>query len=96
MGNVLVGNKPIMMYVLYALEQRRNGDETIIFKARGQRISKAVVIAQLSVQKMSDFEVGEIITGSIDVPRSEREMRKEGGYHTTKMISTIEITIKKV
>lgn len=51
-GTILVGNKPIMRYIITALTILNRGSEKLIIKARGRAISKAVSIAEILRKKM--------------------------------------------
>lgn len=47
-GNViLVGKKPAMNYVLAVVTQFNNGSDTVVIKARGNSISRAVDVAEI-------------------------------------------------
>ncbi|MBN2095420.1 MAG: DNA-binding protein Alba [Candidatus Aenigmarchaeota archaeon] len=83
---VLVGQKPLMSYVLAIVTQLSNSGEVTI-KARGKVISKAVDVAQIAKNKFAkDVKIGEIKIGTDEVEA------KEGGKIN---VSTIEIPLKK-
>ncbi len=44
---VFIGKKPLMSYVLAALRQINEGDKTVIIKARGKAIARAVDVAEI-------------------------------------------------
>lgn len=44
---IFIGKKPLMSYVLAALRQINGGDGTVIIKARGKAISRAVDVAEI-------------------------------------------------
>ena len=44
---VFIGKKPLMSYVLAALRQINEGNRTLIIKARGKSISRAVDVAEV-------------------------------------------------
>ncbi|HDD34171.1 MAG TPA: DNA-binding protein, partial [Thermofilaceae archaeon] len=46
-GTILVGQKPVMNYVLAAVIQFNQGAQRVILKARGRSISKAVDAAEI-------------------------------------------------
>ena len=44
---IFIGKKPLMSYVLAALRQINDADRTIVIKARGKAISRAVDVAEI-------------------------------------------------
>jgi DNA-binding protein len=44
---VFIGKKPLMSYVLAGLRQINEGDKTVVIKARGKAISRAVDVAEI-------------------------------------------------
>ena len=87
-GNqVLIGQKPVMKYVIACLTSFNAGSEKVILKARGRAISRAVDAAELLRRVfMKDVEVEKIDIGTEEVERPDRLMSN---------VSTIEITLIK-
>ncbi len=83
---VFVGNKPVMNYVLAVVTQFNNGAEDVRIMARGQAISRAVDVAEVSRSRfLSDVTV-KGISISTEVLNTERGETN---------VSAIEITIGK-
>jgi archaea-specific DNA-binding protein len=81
---VFVGNKPVMNYVLAVVTQFNNGAKDVRIMARGQAISRAVDVAEVSRSRfLSDVTVKNI-TISTEVLNTERGETN---------VSAIEITI---
>ncbi len=83
---VFVGNKPVMNYVLAVMTQFKNSN-TVVLKARGRAISRAVDTAEIIRNRfMTEAQVRSIITGTEEVTtKNETKMK----------ISYIEITLAK-
>lgn len=96
-NTVYIGSKPTNSYCLAVLTQANEYDE-IFIKARGRAISKAVDVAEISVNKyLKGFEVGEVKTGT-----EERKFKPKKGEFTdyadapkTINVSTISIKLLK-
>jgi len=83
---VFVGNKPVMNYVLAVVTQFNNGAEDVRIMARGQAISRAVDVAEVSRSRfLSDIAV-KGISISTEVLNTERGETN---------VSAIEITLGK-
>lgn len=83
---ILVGNKPVMNYVLAAVTQIHNGAEEIKIKARGKAISKAVDIAEITKRSfISGAKLGVVEIGT-EVLETEKGKLN---------VSTITIPLKK-
>lgn len=83
---VLVGKKPVMNYVIACVTFFNQGVTSIVLKARGASISKAVDVVELLRRAfVKDLVVKDISIGTEVV---EREARKSN-------VSTIEITVEK-
>ena len=83
---VFVGNKPVMNYVLAVVTQFNNGAKDVRIMARGQAISRAVDVAEVSRSRfLSDVTVKgiSISTEVLDTERGETN------------VSAIEIIIGK-
>jgi DNA-binding protein len=58
---IYVGNKPIMNYVLAVITQFNSGAKSVVLKARGRAISRAVDVAEIVRKKfLTDVEVKDI------------------------------------
>ena len=86
---VLIGQKPVMNYVLACITLFHSGSEEINVKARGRAISRAVDVVEVVTRKfLPDVEVQKINIGTEQVQTAERD-------NSTTNISTIEITLSR-
>lgn len=87
---VFVGNKPPMSYVLALITAFSGGNtKEVTLKARGQAITTAVDVAEISRTRfIKDLKVSNIAIGTTEMPPREGENR-------SRMVSTIEITGSK-
>lgn len=86
---IFVGNKPFMNYVTSVVMQFTTKDaESVVVKARGKFISRAVDVAEVAAKRFLKEQV-KIDDITID---SEEFENKEGRQVR---VSTIEITLKK-
>src|SRR5271170_2417477 len=87
-GNVvLVGKKPPMNYVLAVVTQFNNGVKSVRIRARGNAISRAVDVAEISRNRfVTDVKVNGIVIAS-------EEISNEDG--TKSKVSSIEITLAR-
>lgn len=102
---VLVGNKPVMNYILSVNTMAMQGKDEILLKARGKAISRAVDIEEMSLNRfLSSWKLGEIKLGTEtkEVSEIKRRDRNTGEITTIKLdgprtlnISTIEIHLVK-
>ncbi len=84
---VYIGKKPAMNYVLAVVTQFNNGAKNVRIKARGNTISRAVDVAEISRNRfLQDTKVERIAINS-------EQLQNEDG--TTSKVSTIEIMISK-
>ncbi len=85
---VFIGRKPTMNYVLAVITGFSTlNTEEVVLKARGRAISTAIDVAEIARHRfLKDLKVDKIITGT-------EEMSQEDGR--TRMVSTIEITLRK-
>ncbi len=84
---VLVGKKPPMNYVLAVVTQFNNGVSSVKIRARGNSISRAVDVAEISRNRfITDAKVNDIAIGS-------EEISNEDG--TRSKVSSIEITLSR-
>ncbi|RLE61794.1 MAG: DNA-binding protein Alba [Thermoprotei archaeon] len=86
-GEVRVGAKPTMNYVLATVIQFNQGAKNVVLKARGRAILKAINAAQITVNRflrdqveIKDVKIGSEVVGEPDKPRN---------------ISTIEILLER-
>lgn len=85
---MLVGKKPVMNYVLACLTLIQNGADSVIVKARGRAISKAVDVAQILTKRFgTDLSVKKV---SIDT-----EQVKSAETGAVNNVSSIEIHLGK-
>jgi DNA-binding protein len=87
---IFVGNKPPMSYVLAIITAFSSGNpKEIALKARGQAITTAVDVAEITRSRfLKDLKLGKIVIGTEEMPPREGENR-------SRMVSTIEITLTK-
>ena len=86
---VFVGNKPPMSYVLAIITAFSSGQKEITLKARGQAITTAVDVAEITRSRfIKDTKVSKIAIGTAEMPPREGENR-------SRMVSTIEISLAK-
>src|SRR5512143_817022 len=87
---IFVGNKPPMSYVLAIITSLSSGTlNEITLKARGQAITTAVDVAEIARNRfIKDLKVSKIAIGTGEMPPRE-------GENKSRMVSTMEITLKK-
>ena len=87
---VFVGNKMPMDYVMAIMTGLSASDaKDITLKARGKAIATAVDAAEITRNRfIKDLKVSKIALGTEEMPAREGETR-------TRMVSTIEIVLKK-
>jgi DNA-binding protein Alba len=87
---IFVGNKPPMSYVIAIITAFSQGNlKEITLKARGQAITTAVDVAEITRSRfMKDLKVTTIAIGTAEMPPREGENR-------SRMVSTIEVTLTK-
>ncbi|MGQ9551365.1 MAG: DNA-binding protein Alba [Candidatus Bathycorpusculaceae bacterium] len=87
---IFIGNKPPMSYVLAIITSfSSHNAKEITLKARGQAITTAVDVAEITRSRfMKDLKVSNITIGTAEMPPREGENR-------SRMVSTIEITLSK-
>jgi DNA-binding protein len=89
---IFVGNKPPMSYVLAIITSLSSGKTTeITLKARGQAITTAVDVAEITRNRfIKELQVTKIAIGTAEMPPREGETK-------SRMVSTMEISmVKKV
>jgi DNA-binding protein Alba len=89
-GIVFVGRKPAMSYVLAVITSlSSSGSKEITLKARGQAITTAVDVAEITRSRfLKDLKVSKISIGTEEMPPRE-------GENSARMVSTMEITLSK-
>jgi len=87
---IFIGNKPPMSYVLAIITSLSSGaSKEITQKARGQAITTAVDVAEIARNRfVKDLKVSKITIGTAEMPPREGETK-------SRMVSTMEITLKK-
>ena len=87
---VFIGSKPVMSYVLAIITSlSASNAKEITLKARGQAITTAVDAAEVTRNRfLKDLKVSKIAIGTEEMPPREGENR-------ARMVSTMEITLKK-
>ncbi|MGQ9726205.1 MAG: DNA-binding protein Alba [Candidatus Bathycorpusculaceae bacterium] len=87
---IFVGNKPPMAYVLAIITSLSATDaKEITLKARGQAITTAVDVAEIARRRfIKDLQISKISIGTAEMPPRE-------GKNRSRMVSTMEITLKK-
>jgi DNA-binding protein len=84
-GLVLIGQKPVMRYIVACLISFSSGAKKVVVKARGRAISRAVDIAELLRREfLKDVEVEKIEIGTEEMDRPDRPRSN---------ISTMEIVL---
>ncbi|MCZ6616223.1 MAG: DNA-binding protein Alba [Thaumarchaeota archaeon] len=85
---IFIGKKPVMNYVLACLTTIQSGTDVLIIKARGNAISKAVNVAQITLNRfVSDLSVKNITIGTEQIQTDDS---------TTPIdVSSIEIQLAK-
>lgn len=89
-GIVFIGSKPPMNYVLAIITSLSASDaKEITLKARGRAITTAVDVAEITRNRfIKDLKVSNISIGTEEMPAREGENR-------SRMVSTMEIKLKK-
>ncbi len=87
---VFIGRKPAMSYVLAIITSFSAGNtKEITLKARGQAITTAVDVAEITRSRfLKDLKVNNISIGTEQMPPRE-------GESNARMVSTMEITLAR-
>lgn len=87
---VFIGRKPAMSYVLAIITSlSASNSKEITLKARGQAITTAVDVAEITRSRfLKDLKVSKIAIGTEEMPPRE-------GENNARMVSTMEITLEK-
>ncbi|MFO8077532.1 MAG: DNA-binding protein Alba [Thermoplasmatota archaeon] len=84
-NTIFVGNKPPMSYVLAVVTQFNGGSNSVMIKARGRAISRAVDTAEITRNRfVKEANIEDIVIGT-------ESMTNEEGR--TSNVSSIEITL---
>lgn len=86
-NEIFIGKKPLMTYVTAALVQLAN-EPSVMIKARGMSITKAVDVSQIIVKRMDTlgYKIGAVKIGSEQLQSQDGKMRN---------VSTIEIEVAR-
>ena len=86
-NEILIGKKPLMTYVTATLVQLAN-EPTVVVKARGRSITRAVDVAQIIVKRMGNigYRIGRVKIDSQLIQSEDGKARN---------VSTIEIEISR-
>ncbi len=86
-NEIYIGKKPLMTFVTATLVQLAN-EPTVVIKARGKNIPRAVDVAQIIVKRMNTlgYKVGSVKIGSETVKSQEGNVRN---------VSTIEVAVSR-
>lgn len=88
MNTVYIGNKPPMAYVMAIITAFNSGADSVVLKARGRAISRAVDVAEIAKNRyLNDIQAKKIEVGTEQLP-------SQGGG--TRGVSTIAITMEKI
>jgi DNA-binding protein len=88
-NSVLIGNKPVMNYVLACITLFHGGAKEVNVKARGRSISRAVDVVEVVRRRfLPDVKVRKVGIGT-----QQMAPREEGSTPTN--VSTIEITLER-
>jgi len=86
---VLIGNKPVMNYVLACITLFHGGAKEISVKARGRSISRAVDVVEVVRRRfLPDVKIKQVGIGT-----EQMTPREEGGQPTN--VSTIDIQLER-
>ena len=84
---VLIGNKPVMNYVLACITLFHGGAKEVNVKARGRSISIAVDVVEVVTRRF----LPDVTIKKVGIGTQQMAPREEGGTPTN--VSTIEITL---
>ncbi|MCJ7767469.1 DNA-binding protein Alba [Candidatus Bathyarchaeota archaeon] len=86
---VLIGNKPVMNYVLACITLFHGGAKEVDVKARGRSISRAVDVVEVVRRRfLPDIKITKVGIGT-----QQMAPREEGGSPSN--VSTIEICLER-
>jgi DNA-binding protein len=86
-NEILIGKKPLMTYVTATLVQLAN-EPTVVIKARGRSITRAVDVAQIIVKRMGNigYKIGPVKIGSENIQSEDGKIRS---------VSSIEVQVSR-
>lgn len=86
-NEILIGKKPLMTYVTATLVQLAN-EPTVVIKARGRSITRAVDVAQIIVKRMGNigYKIGPVKIGSENIQSEDGKVRS---------VSSIEVQVSR-
>jgi DNA-binding protein len=88
-NSVLVGNKPVMNYVLACITLFHSGQKEVNIKARGRSISHAIDIAEVVRRRfLPDVKIKKVTIGTDHLTQRDQS-------DTTTNVSTIQITLQR-
>jgi len=71
-NTIFVGNKPPMSYVLAVVTQFNGGSDSVVLKARGRAISRAVDTAEITRNRfVTDAKIKDIKIGTESITNEE-------------------------
>jgi DNA-binding protein len=90
LNTIYIGSKPTMNYALAVITNFNQSEaKEVTLKARGRAITTAVDVTEIVRHRfMKDLKVGNVELGTEEMPPREGENR-------SRMVSTIEITLKR-
>jgi DNA-binding protein len=92
-NSVFIGKKDTMTYV-FSVQTQANEHESIFIKARGNAISRAVDVSQISVDRfLKGWHIKDVKIGTEDRPTQPREGEEK--TNETQRVSFIEIELSK-
>lgn len=75
-NTILIGNKPPMSYVLAVVTQFNKGSDTVLLKARGRAITRAVDTAEIVRNRfVTEAKIGNINIGTESISNEEGRTR---------------------
>jgi len=86
---VLIGNKPVMNYVLACITLFHGGAKEVNVKARGRSISRAVDVVEVVRRRF----LPDVKIKSVGIGTQQMAPREEGGPPSN--VSTIEISLER-
>ncbi|NWF87492.1 DNA-binding protein Alba [Candidatus Bathyarchaeota archaeon] len=88
-NSVMIGNKPVMNYVLACITLFHGGAKEVNVKARGRSISRAIDVVEVVRRRfLPDVKIKKVGIGT-----EQMAPRQEGGSPAN--VSTIEITLER-
>jgi DNA-binding protein len=88
-NSVLIGQKPVMNYVLACITLFHSGSKEVNIKARGRSISRAIDVAEVVRRRF----LPNVKIKNIGIGTDQMSPRVEGGLPTN--VSTIEISLEQ-